>query len=81
VELKSVLTMASHFLSSLGHAWQHSVRDLRDTLDVDLDQVAHQLLVRLMEVACVRIIKLVVTLDGVLSASTPVRAPREGVNR
>jgi hypothetical protein len=53
-----MLAMASHFLSSINHVWQHNVRDLRDALDVDLDQAAHQLLVHLVEVACIRIIRL-----------------------
>jgi hypothetical protein len=70
-----MLTMASHFLSSLDHAWQHSVRDPRDALDVDLNQAVHQLLVHLMELARVWIRQPVVALDGVLSASTPATSP------
>jgi hypothetical protein len=48
-------------LSSLDHALQHNTRD---ALDVDIDQAAHELLVHLVEVACVRIRQLVVALDG-----------------
>ena len=47
--LELVLTMASYFLSSLDHAWQHNVLDPRDALDVGLDQSAHQLLIHLVE--------------------------------
>jgi hypothetical protein len=34
-----MLTVASHFLSKLDHAWQHNVYDPHDALDVDLDQL------------------------------------------
>jgi hypothetical protein len=70
-----MLTMVSHCLSSLDHAWQHNVCDPCDALDVDLDHAAHQLLVHIVEVAHVRIRQPVVALDGVLCASTPATSP------
>ena len=73
--LELTLTMVSHFLSSLHHAWQHNVCDPLDGLDVDLDQAAHQLLVHLVEVARVWTRQPVVALDGVLIASTSSTSP------
>jgi hypothetical protein len=75
VALEPMLTMTLHFLSSHDHAWHHNVRDLRDALDVDLDQATHELLVYLVEVAHVRIRQPIVTLVGVLSTSTPATSP------
>jgi hypothetical protein len=75
VAMEAMFTMASHLLSSLDHAWQHIVHAQRDALDVDIDQVVHQLLVHLVEVARVLIRHPVVALDGVLSASTPTTSP------
>jgi hypothetical protein len=72
---KSMLTMASHFLLSLDHVWQHSVRDPHYTLDVDLDHVAHELLIHLVAVARVWIRQPVMALDGVSSVSTLAMSP------
>jgi hypothetical protein len=74
-----MLTIASHFLSSLNHVWQHSVRDPRDALDVDLDQAALQLLIHLVEVVHIQIRQPVVALDGVLSASTSAASPSKSL--
>lgn len=73
--MEATFIMASHLLSSLDHAWQHIVHAQRDALDVDIDQVAHQLLIHLMEIARVLIRQPLVPLDGVLSVSTPFTSP------
>ncbi|KAB8095825.1 hypothetical protein EE612_024041, partial [Oryza sativa] len=40
---------------ALHHAWEHGVGDPGERLDVEADEVAHQLLVHLVEVARVRV--------------------------
>jgi hypothetical protein len=72
--LEPMLTMASHSRVS-------SMRDPRDTLNIDLDQATHHLLVHLVEVARVRIKHPIVALDGVLSSSTSATSPSRSLSK